>query len=551
VAGLTPQDRRQFRELLALRRRMSFRMIRRQPGELAATILIFIFVLPIPVALAFLSGAAYLTAPDPWPTRLLFITVNVLWLIWMLLPVLFSPFNDATDLRRLITYPIRPGVLTPALLVGSLFDIATVFSAPFLLAILVGWARGPAFLLVVVSVVLVFLHMVLFSQLVSTTLAGVLRSRRFRDVLFITGTTLMLIVWSAQFWARRLTGGLDRVRESGAFDGAAIMEILRWTPTGACAEAITRIHGGNLAGSIPFLGLSAGILAVFSFVWWRVLVRVTTRGGVLFALPDKKTASERRPSFGFRPLNWLPGQIRELVTKELVMTWRTPRQRMRLLQSILMPAVLVYFLIFRDATAGELWWLGPPAFAAFACMVFYQNAVGNEGAGLMTLLLSPVPRYKLFLAKEISFGLYIAGPLLLVAGAGLWITRDAMVVAGLAAALALCGGIMLAANLVSVVLPVRLPDDGSRGSKSGQTSLATGLASGLGVPLAAVLVSSPATALFLAAVEFESGAWKIASIVFGMVFAAVLWWGAARLGGRVMANREYQLCEALELARNT
>ncbi len=549
MAGLTSTNRNQFRELFRLRRRLTFRQFRRRPGDAAAGIIIAIFTIPLPIILGVITGVAYLAAPEPWPARLLYIIVNILWVIWLLLPVLFSPFNEATDLRRLITYPIRPGVLTAALLAGALYDIASLFTAPLLLAILVGWMFGPAFLVVIVAVVLVYFHLVVTSQLVSTTLAGILHSRRFRDVLFITGTTLGLIAWSAQFWGRHMGGNLEQFRGSGEATGVLILEILRWTPPGACAEAITRATSGDWLGAAAWLGYSAVLLAVAAFVWWRILVRVTMQGGILFTLPDKKTPRDRRFVVRTNLLHWLPDQIRELVRKELKLIWRTPKQRMRMLQSILMPAVVVFFLMYRQMNSENVLWLAPPAFVVLVSLILYQNTLGNEGTGLAALVLSPLPRYKLFLAKELTLGLIIAVPLALATGFGLWFARDLLVLDGMAAGLAVVGGLMMGVNLLSIMFPVRMTDDDKRGLRSGQMGLAANLLYIAGVPLVAGIVSSPVWGLLIVTAHFDLTVLKIATIVFGVLYAAFLWWAAARLAGRVLSAREHQVCESLELGK--
>ena len=63
MAGLTATNRKQFHELLTLRRRLTFRQFKRRPGEMVAGIIIAIFTIPIPLIMGVVSTAATVRTP--------------------------------------------------------------------------------------------------------------------------------------------------------------------------------------------------------------------------------------------------------------------------------------------------------------------------------------------------------------------------------------------------------------------------------------------------------------------------------------------------------
>ena len=540
-------DRRQLGALLTVRRKLTFRQFRGQHGEIAAAILIAIFAIPIPIILAIFAGIGFLQAPEPWPAQLLGTLFFALWLAWLLFPIFTSPFNDSLDISRLLVHPIRPSTLVAAMALGTVYDYMTVLTAPFVVAVLVAWAGVPTFALVVVAVALAYFHMVVAGQVVATTLAGIMSSRRFRDVMLILGTLTGLTLWSMQFWVRGLEGVVDVESLKESAKHWRPLSVLRWTPPGACAQAIVDASRGGWLTAFAWLGYAAVALTALATLWWRLLHRAMTNGGALFSLPDQQMASARRAQRA-GVLRWLPSQMRELVRKEMLLMWRAPRRRMGLFQALVMPMVFLV-VFFRDGVDARGLSFVPVGWMMFVCWTGFQNLLGVEGTGLTTVLLSPLPRSRLFLSKLVAFGLITVIPLALITAALVWLGAGEMTLLGLSSAAVVIAAWSAVGGFISVKLPVRVPDDAKRGSWKKEGGLAAGLVLAIIAPLFMGLIISPALVPHILAV-LNPNAWlTILAFVWGVAYAVVVARFGANVAGRTLLSSEPEIVAKLELGK--
>jgi ABC-2 type transport system permease protein len=492
----------------------------------------------------------YLKAPEPWPAQILGMVLTALWIGWVMYPAFISPFNDSIDIRRLLVYPIRPRTLSSSILVGTLYDYSTLFTAPFFVAIILAWAMSPAIVLVLVAIALAYLHMAVIAQLVATTLTGVLQSRRFRDVMLVGGMLVGLSLWSVRFWSDDIGGFVRGHAGDDLFADLRPLEFLRWTPPGSAAHAIVDAAAGRWKDSAVWISYSAGLLAALGWVWWRVLVRVSVRGGALFSLPAEKVSTVGAGRKGFdKLLRWLRPQTRELVIKELRLLWRTPRRRMQLLQAFVMPAVLGA-LHFRDGLPEAGLGFFPVVLALFIGMITFQNMVGLEGAGLTSVLLSPLPRHELFRAKGIALGLVAGVPMTVVGVVLFGVTGDVSGLAGLGTAFAVGAAILTASSMVSIKFPIKVSDDNKRGSGSGGGGLVAGLMVGLVVPLTTAFLSAPAWAVLIIGVVAGSAPVTIVAGVVGVVYGVILFRYGTRLAGKTFLSDERNIYVSLDLGKS-
>jgi ABC-2 type transport system permease protein len=544
---LTADARVQLGELLRVRRRLAFRQFKNRPGHAAITILVICLLIPIPLALSFATLTGYLHAPEPWPAQILGMVLTALWFGWLMYPAFISPFNDSIDVRRLLVYPIRPSTLSASILVGTVFDYSTLFTVPFFGAIVLAWAMTPAFALALVAIALAYLHMTVIAQLVATTLTGVLQSRRFRDIMLVGGMLLGLLLWSMQFWSEDIGGYVRGHAIGDTIADLRPLELLKWTPPGAAAQAIVDAAAGRWKDSVVWIGYGAGLLAILGWAWWRVLVRVSVRGGALFSLPAEKVSTVGAGRKGFdKLLGWLGPQTRELVIKELRLLWRTPRRRMQLLQAFVMPAVLAV-LHFRGGLPEEGIGIFPVALAFFIGLIVFQNTLGLEGAGLTSVMLSPLPRHRIFRAKGIALGLIAGVPIAIVSLVLFVVTRDPSAVAGLGTALTIGAAMLTASCVVSIKFPIKVPDDGKRGSGGG--GLVAGLMVGLVVPLTTTFLSAPAWVVLVVGLVTGSTTVFIAAAVVGAVYGMVLFRYGTRVAGNLMLSSERDVYMSLELGK--
>jgi hypothetical protein len=160
-------------------------------------------------------------------------------------------------------------------------------------------------------------------------------------------------------------------------------------------------------------------LLLIVWAWWKLVVRLTTGEGFLFARaprPQKeiKTAPARAATLPIF-LRRLPPDIAQIMSKEFKSIWRTPLRRVGLIQGLLAPIFMGGFILIRNEssisslTSFNFIGLGLPLYALFIYWVTSFNMLGWEGKGLPVLFLTPVSRRRIFLGKGLA--LYIVASL--------------------------------------------------------------------------------------------------------------------------------------------
>ncbi|HSM56231.1 MAG TPA: hypothetical protein VK879_08765, partial [Candidatus Sulfomarinibacteraceae bacterium] len=225
MAELMGLDWRQQKELLKLRARLSFRQFMGEKGRLLVAILTVVMLAPVVVGLAIGSGVGYFMLPDPWPAQLMGFVLLFSWGLWSVAPVLSFNVNEGLDPTRLLVYPISRRDFLAHLLLGTLLDYPTYFLIPFALAIIAGFGLGLSLPIVLVALFLAYLLMVFTSQTVVSVLGGVLRSRRFRDIMVIVGAGFGMSCWAVSMFFQ---GPIEEFMESSA--GGMESFLLTWQP---------------------------------------------------------------------------------------------------------------------------------------------------------------------------------------------------------------------------------------------------------------------------------------------------------------------------------
>lgn len=548
-------DAAKQRVLFRARLKLTWRQFVRERGRIIGALFAALFLVPATIGAGVGTAIAYRRAPEPWPTQILGLVLVALWGLWIILPVFAFPLNEGLDLTRLLRYPLSRRELVASLLLGALLDYPMYFTVPLTVAVLYGWGLSPAMPIVLIAVVLSYGHMVLTSQLVLTAAGGLLRSRRFRDVSIIL---VSLFGSTCYFLQRGLAELGQRYVTPEQLASLRPLRLLQWTPPGAAARAIAQAHAGAWLTSVAWLLYSTALLAVVAWIWWVLLVRLTTGGGFLITLdadgerrPEgrrMRRRARRTPSL----LRWVPDDLRELMSKELKAAWRTPKRRVSLLQGILLPVIVggVALLTDADGLPQELpsWSpLGLPLYGLFLFWTTAQNMLGWEGDGLPSLLLTPVPRQRIFVAKGIALA-SIAAVVLLPIGIGLIVLIPGWTgVAGVLTTFAVGAVTMAVAAVASVLFPyaVNLRDVTGRVSTGG--NLVTGLANLIIVPIATVVISAPPAAV-LGLAYWLGWSWLgYAGAVAGLVYGVVVFGVGTALAGRLLVRREPEVVEATHL----
>lgn len=548
-------DRRQVGALLWLRGKLTVRQFTREKGRIVAAVFLMLFFAPFIIGGAVGTAVAYRNLEQPWPTELLGGVFVFLWLVWGLAPVLAGSANEAADITRLLVYPLPRRDLIVGVLLGALFDYPTYLVLPLFLAIFVGFGITPILPVLLIGVLLSYAHMVIIGQLVTTALGGILQSRRFRDLIIILASLLGVSCYFLQALFNRFAENLTEVISQEQLLAFRPLNTLQWFPTGAIARAVEQATAGE-PGVLAWLGYSFLWLLLLTWAWWRLLVRLTTGEGFWLNLPaqsQKKEVPIKRVGIDGR-LTWLPPDLAQLVNKEWKAIWRIPQRRVGMFQGILMPFLMVgAILVNSDSgfTVIPSWSsFSLPLYSLFLFWINGQNMLGMEGRGLSVLLLTPVPRQRIFLAKGIALGLVTAVPLcvigavLLLVSGGEWLSVTAVPVSlsmGVAA---------LAVTSVTSVLfpvPINLESRRMRGSISTGGGCLAGLANAFLVPVLIAVVAFPAAAPLIAAYWWQRPIIAGLAAVLAPFYALVIFWFATRLAGDLLLEREAEVLAATRL----
>jgi ABC-2 type transport system permease protein len=180
-------------------------------------------------------------------------------------------------------YPLRTRTLATGLLAASATGAWPAANVIGLLGVTIGLARGvPGVLAALAAVLLQVLFCITLARFVTTSMAGLLRSRRGKDLaifLFIP------IVAGYEF----ITQVVPRLAASGKLTTSSFTgpdTWLRWLPPGLAAHAIQDASDGHPGTAALRLALLAAVIVVLGWLWIRSLNRALVS-------PDSSTQSSR------------------------------------------------------------------------------------------------------------------------------------------------------------------------------------------------------------------------------------------------------------------
>ncbi len=555
MAGLIGLDWRQQKELLKLRSKLSFRQFMGEKAKMISAVTTILVLTPVMIGFATATGAGYLFLPDHWPAQLLGFVLIVSWLIWSIAPVLSFNVNEGLDPTRLLVYPISRRDFLAHLLLGTLLDYPTYFFLPFVLAILVGFGLGFSLPIVLIAVFLCYLLMVLTSQTIINALGGVLRSRRFRDISMIVGAFFGMGCWliSSSF-----QGVFENLFDAGPGDPEQFLatwqplDLMKWLPPGAAAKAIEQASIGAWGGSLLWLGYSALWVGLIAFLWWQVTHRLITGDGFLIGggrtAEKAKTAQPKEAKNGRRFWQWIPADIRAIAVKDLKLRWRIPQSRIGLVYMYLLPVFAAVYPLFFGSTEGRF---SPQIVNAvvvggtvvYSLLIFWangQNMLGWELHGLPMLLLSPIPRQRLFIGKTLSLFVMNGIPIIVLSIIAL-IREPSLISISLIPTVI---GLALACTAVILNFSALFPYPVNIESQSGQNPFAggggclTGMANGTLMPFLIGLVSLPGL-IPLGLALWQGWDWlALIGAIITPIYGAMLFWYGSSLAGRLLTQRE-------------
>jgi ABC-2 type transport system permease protein len=189
---------------------------------------------------------------------------------WLILPLLAFGLDSTLDPVILALYPVRTRPLMIGLLAASAtgaWPLANLIGA---LGMTVGLAHGPlAVVIAVIAAALQVLFCITLARCVTTALAGLLRSRRGRD---LAALAIIPIFGLYETFAQVLPRAVAR-HELTAAGFAGVDAWLRWLPPGLAAHAVQDASTGHAGTAVARLALLAAVIAVLGWLWGQSLSR--------------------------------------------------------------------------------------------------------------------------------------------------------------------------------------------------------------------------------------------------------------------------------------
>ncbi|MFL6253869.1 MAG: hypothetical protein ACJ74T_02500 [Pyrinomonadaceae bacterium] len=533
--------------------RNSLRSRRAVAGRVAAALgVVAGLTLSVAAACGVGAGAYVLSAyAGPWAGKapqsntgfavLLFI-FTVTFLMWALMPLALGG-GSRFEPSRMLLYPVSLGRLFAFDFLSDLTSLTSVFVVPSLVALCVGVGLGRGHLAAGLAVALVSVAFGLsFSKLLSVGVGALMRSRRTR------GETALAIVGAMLGLTGVLMGQLMPYLERHADSLGAT----RWTPPGAAADAIAR---GLFAGDSGVLTVSTLTLGAYATVCMLLAYRVALRtalgagGGKARrkAQPSAEAAAHGEGYAGWQ-LPFVSQEFSALFEKEVRYAMRNAQLRV----IAVMAVALTVVLRLGPAGAGSRrMWSGLTPYAEGAGAVFSviyifmlvspvsTNLFGYDGAGMRALVLSPVSRRTMLLAKNAAVTLISLLLVVVGVGVGGFFLGDLTLPVLLFALLAFVTTAALFApfgNWLSLQFPKRV-QFGKRMNRSGVAGL-------LLVPVFFVLLLPPAGAV--AAAHF-AGSYVVKYVILAAFALLCVGFYALILPrqGRTLERRELEVLEAV------
>jgi ABC-2 type transport system permease protein len=189
---------------------------------------------------------------------------------WVILPLIAFGLDGTLDPATVALYPLRTRPLVIGLLAASATGAWPLANLIGELGTTVGLAHGAlAVLIAVIAALLQVLFCITLARLVTTALAGLMRSRRGRD---LAALAIIPIFALYEVFAQVLPKAIGQ-HELTAASFTAVDGWLRWLPPGLAAHAVQDASTGHAGTAALRLLLAAAITLVLGWLWARALGR--------------------------------------------------------------------------------------------------------------------------------------------------------------------------------------------------------------------------------------------------------------------------------------
>jgi ABC-2 type transport system permease protein len=416
-----------------------------------------------------------------------------------------------------------------------------------LLGVTVGLASGaPGVLIAVVAVLLQVFFCITLARLVTTGMAGLLRSRRGKDLAaFLVIPIFALYEFFVQV--------VPKVAADGAVTAASFAGVdswLRWLPPGLAAHAIQDASHGRPGPALLRLALLAAVIVVLGWLWIRSLGRALVtadtstqksrvRGpGGRRGLVDRASTGLPFGRYGLRGTLTARYWIYQRRDPASLVSWGAT--------AVIMAAVSIRALLGPGGHPSFL--LVSAVFGAGFVGVYHANAAGLTGPPFVFEALALTGRRQLrayFSSQNIALGV-IAVPLLAAISFGLAAVagRPGYAFPAVAVALAGLGAALGVGNVFSVLLPYPMDKRvGNPVRQAAQGYGSYGFFGVLGNLGGAALAATPVIVAVVLTNGDRAAVRMPVLLVCAAAYGFALAWAGVRIAARAAEDRLPELCQ--------
>lgn len=502
-----------------------------------------LYALGVVVTLVFLVGALAFVE-DPALAGLAITLGGALTVVgWWLIPIFAFGVDATLDPHRFTTFAIPRRTLVAGLAVAGLVSVPGIATVLVALGTAFAWVFEPGVLLVaLVGAVLGVATCVVGSRAITTLLAPVLESRRYREVVAIVAVVLVVMIGPLVGWLANgvevSVGGDDAgegVQILPLFEQAAI--VVGWTPFGAAWSLASTAHDGDWAGLAGRLAVALGTIGLAWLVWDRALARALVRP------PVGDGAGGRAKGLGV--FGRVPFSPTWAVAARTATYWlRDPRYSGSIAIVPLLP-VIMYFT--SQSTGNFFMFLATGPFVAWILGFSISNDIGYDNTAFALHVAAGVDGTSDRWGRAIP--MLVVGPLVSAATVvvSVWAADSwhlTLPLLGLAFGSLLVSTGVSSAVSARLVYPVVKPGESPLKSPQG-AAVATVVAQGLGFLLTLGL-SLPVFGVGIAALLLGGVPWGIATLVVGILYGVFVLVLGVRFGARVYNRRLPELLQQVQ-----
>ncbi|WP_327007332.1 ABC transporter permease [Dactylosporangium sp. NBC_01737] len=480
---------------------------------------------------------------------------TALVLAWILIPLLFFGVDETLDPARFSLLPVPRRTLVLGMLAAAVVGIPPAVTLLAALGSTVGAiiTGGVAAGVVAVFGAVVGLAVcVAASRAVTSAFAGMLRSRKVRDL-------AALLIALAGISCNPIFQLVFALVENGESKQATtIAGVLSWTPFAAPFVAYVDAIDGNW--HLVAARLAIGVAGVAALLWWWLqTIESAMLGTASSGAAKKAKAVDGKPVRAFLPgiLRSLPaGRFTGLVGREVRYWFRDPRRRASLISLLAASVVIPFAFTFGFGTGSssdEQEAARQSAGMSDGALVFslliagafvglvLVNQFGNDGTAYALHMLTNVPGQVELAARAIGVGI-LTFPLLAVGTVAVSVLSGHTDQLPAALGVGLCAfGISVgAAGITSVLAPYPMPDSANpfamntgQGSAKSMLSFVTMFATwALASPVMIAFVLLP-----------DGLIWLLLPVGIGWGFT--LAWVGTRIAGNLLVRRAPEVLAAV------